>query len=279
MKKILVTTDLSANSKAGIRFAIQLASQNNYQLTFFHVYHILRPTKWSDKVYTSFEHSENEKAKNVLLKFVTGLHKGTGGAAQKLNCVVQTGGTSGREIIRYAEENEFDYICGSRSGGGKTNMLFGSTISMLIKKSSIPVIAVPENYRKIPIKNITYASDLINIEAELKKVADFTGPLHANVELLHFKTPLDYLLESDQIKVIAGKLKEYSISTNFSGLDHGQTLISNMNKIFERTKPSMVIMFTKQNRSIFEKLFLSSISAEFAHLSKMPLLVFKKTGG
>ncbi|MDR6782771.1 nucleotide-binding universal stress UspA family protein [Pedobacter africanus] len=36
MKRILVTTDFSANSKAGLRFAIQLAAQNNYQLTFFH---------------------------------------------------------------------------------------------------------------------------------------------------------------------------------------------------------------------------------------------------
>ncbi len=37
MKKILVTTDFSANSKAAIRFAIQLASQSDTALPFLHV--------------------------------------------------------------------------------------------------------------------------------------------------------------------------------------------------------------------------------------------------
>lgn len=279
MKKILVITDMSANSKAGIRFAIQFASQSNYQLTFFHVYHFLRPTKWSDSVYTSFEHSEHEKTKTRLCKFVSSLYKSKGETVKELTCIVQTGGASGREIMQYAQENKFDYICGSRSGTGKTSMLFGSVISDLIKKCNVPVIAVPENYRRTPIKNIAYTSDLINVEYELKKVADFAGSVNAKVELLHFKTPLDYLLESDQFELIERKLKEYKIATNFSKINYEETLINNMNKVFEQSKPSMVIMFTKQNRSLFEKLFLSSISAEFAHLSKIPLLVFKKTTG
>ena len=38
MKKILVTTDFSDKSKAGLLFAIQLAKQNKYVLTFFHAY-------------------------------------------------------------------------------------------------------------------------------------------------------------------------------------------------------------------------------------------------
>ena len=48
MKKILVTTDFSENSKAGLYFAIQLASQNDAELTFFNTYHILVPTAWND---------------------------------------------------------------------------------------------------------------------------------------------------------------------------------------------------------------------------------------
>lgn len=44
MKKVLVTTDFSENSKAGIRFAIQWASQQRLSLIFVHVLHILRPT-------------------------------------------------------------------------------------------------------------------------------------------------------------------------------------------------------------------------------------------
>lgn len=37
MKRILVTTDFSANSKAGVRFAIQLALQTKCELVFYNV--------------------------------------------------------------------------------------------------------------------------------------------------------------------------------------------------------------------------------------------------
>jgi hypothetical protein len=53
-------------------------------------------------------------------------------------------------------------------------------------------------------------------------------------------------------------------------------LIENMNEAFQRSKPSMVVMFTDQERSFFEKIFSSSISAEYASVSEIPLLVFKK---
>ena len=58
MKKILVTTDFSASSKSALYFAIQLASQTGYSLTFFHSYHVLVPTAWNEKVFNSFEKSE-----------------------------------------------------------------------------------------------------------------------------------------------------------------------------------------------------------------------------
>jgi nucleotide-binding universal stress UspA family protein len=44
MKKIVVTTDLSKASKAGLKFAIQLASQYEVKLVFFQVIELLIPS-------------------------------------------------------------------------------------------------------------------------------------------------------------------------------------------------------------------------------------------
>lgn len=277
MKKILVTTDLSVNSKTGLRFAIQLASQNNYQLTFLHVYRILRPTSWGDAMYASFEIKEEERMVRVLNKFVSDLFKDTGFSGQQPNCVVQKGASSAKDIMQYAEGNGYDFICASRNGIGRAATLFGSTISTLIKKSNIPVIAVPKNYKQKPVTRITYVSDLLSIETELKKVVDFAGALHATVELLHFKVPMDYLTDPRKLENITDRLKKFQITTRFDALNYEETLIKNMNKIFKKTKPSMVIMFTKQKRNLFEKLFLSSITAEYALISKTPLLIFRKS--
>lgn len=278
MKRILVTTDFSANSKAGLRFAIQLAAQNNYQLTFFHVYQMLRPTSWNDAVFISFENSEHKRIKERLYKFVSSLYDATT-SVEGFDFVIEKHVSPERCIRQYAEENHYDYICLSRNGTGKTAMLFGGTVSALIKKSKVPVIAVPETYKRRQVKHIIYASDLANLEPELKQVTDFSVPLKARVELLHFKVPIDYLMQSQQFESISRNLKKYNIAAQFNVLNYEETLIANMNKILKQTNPDMVIMFTKQKRSWFEKLFLSSMSAEYSFLSKRPLLVIKKDQG
>jgi len=43
-----------------------------------------------------------------------------------------------------------------------------------------------------------------------------------------------------------------------------------------KSRPSMVAMFTKQNRDWFERLFVSSKTAQLGFDTKTPLLVFKK---
>jgi len=50
--------------------------------------------------------------------------------------VAKNGTYADREIMGYASEHNYDFICISRSGQGKTTRLFGSNISSLIKKKS-----------------------------------------------------------------------------------------------------------------------------------------------
>ena len=276
MKKILVTTDISNNSKSALRFAIQLASQNGYSLTFFHIYHIPRPTSWSDTSFISFEKSESTQILNKLNKFVADLYKNLGIATETPQCVAKSGAYPDKEIINYASEHNYSLICISRKGHGKTSRLFGSNISSLIKKSKVPVIAVPDNYKRTNISTVTYLSDLSNLDNELRKVSAFTGPLNAKVEMLHFKVPVDYLGNARRLDSIKDKLTEHGVITHYETLNYEKTLIENISKIIDRSKPSVLVMFTDQKRTLFEKIFLSSISAEFSSIVKCPLLVFNK---
>ena len=66
MKKILVTTDFSANSKAALRFTIQLASQGEVALTFLHVQQVMRMTTWNEAAYLAYKKGELAKAKQKL---------------------------------------------------------------------------------------------------------------------------------------------------------------------------------------------------------------------
>jgi nucleotide-binding universal stress UspA family protein len=74
MKKILVTTDFSGNSKTALRFAIQLASQCEVALTFLHVHHIMRMTSWNEATYAEYKKNEMTKAQRALEQFVKSIN-------------------------------------------------------------------------------------------------------------------------------------------------------------------------------------------------------------
>jgi len=276
MKKILVTTDFSANSKAGIRFAVQMSQQEKCELTFFHSCHIVQPKAGEQKSFNSYEKSEILKFRNQLEKFVSSVYKSMGIVPGKIHYAISSSFITDSNIMKYAEDHQFDFICISRSGSGKAKKLFGTNTSNLIMHSSVSVIAVPSNYRRKKISSVLYASDLSNLKAEIKTVLDFSKPLKARAELLHFNYPSDYQNNTGIIREALGAYSKEHISYRLENIDISMNLVSNMQKAIRRIKPSILVMFTNQHQSFFEKLFLSSSTADYSMESSVPLLVFRK---
>ena len=275
--KILVTTDFSANSKAGLRFAIQLASQYKVELTFFHSYYTMKPTSWSDATFAAYEKTEEEKIQSNLKRFVEATYKSMKIGSKNSKCVIKSSVFTEANIRDYASANKFNFICISTRGGGKIKKILGTNTSNLINQSDVPVIAVPNSYRAAKISSILYASDLDHLEKELKQVVEFAKPLKAKVELLHFNSPLEITTDSKLIETAVNKFSKYDITLHLEKPNPVATLISNLETAIKKSKPSMMIMFTQQDRSFFEKLFLSSKSAEYSFHARVPLLVFNKT--
>ena len=276
MLKILATTDFSVNSKAGIRFAIQLASQQACEITFFHSYHIMKPSIWDAKRFTSYEKSETVKIKNKLEKFVAAIYKALDTKPEKVHYVISSSFVTDSNIIKYATDHQFDLICISRRGEGKLKKIFGTNTTNLIQRSTVPVMAIPHNYKSMKINSVLYASDLANLKHEMEKVVAFAKPLGATIELLHLNYPSD---TSDNKNAIEGVIKDYpktNITYRLENIDLIYNLVSNLQKVIKKTKPSILVMFTDQDLGFFEKIFLSSSTADFSLIASVPLLVFKK---
>ncbi|MFE3869592.1 universal stress protein [Flavobacterium sp. LS2P90] len=276
MDKILVTTDFSSNSKAGLRFAIQLASQHEYELTFFHSYYIANLTSMSDAVFADYERKEADKIQKKLNQFVASVYSDMEVVSKNKKCVINSAVFAESNIREYAQENKFSFICISTRGSGKFKKIFGTNTSSLISHSIVPVIAVPHNYRKSEIKSIIYASDLVNLENELKKVIEFTKPLKAKVEILHFNYPAEITTNKKTIDELMKRNSNHNIKLHVENINLAESLISNIEAVIKQSKPSMMIMFTQQNRSFFNKVFFSSNSANYSFNAKVPMLVFNK---
>ncbi len=275
MKNILVTTDFSINSKAAIYFAIQLAKQTRVFITFFHSYHILKPTSFSEAKFEAYEKEQREKIAAHLEDFINDITKDSGISQDQFKCVIRESVVPDGNILNYAEYGGFDYICMGTRGAGKIEKIFGTNTSHVINKSEVPVIAVPKDYESKPITNFLYASDLFSFESDIEKILHLAQPLQAKVKVLNFSFPSE-LEENKAIAERFQKLTDYPIEIHIEENDFQHTLVENISIATEKFQPSLLVMFTNQNKSIFEKLLFSSNSEDVAFKTKVPLLIFKK---
>jgi len=274
--KILVTTDYSVNSKAGIRFAIQLASEHSFSLIFLHVIELLIPTKWNDVKarVRSDEVIRHEQGK--LERFVRNTYKESNAKAGRFECVVRYGAPVSTAIIDYALERKANFICMGTRGAGRIRRIIGTHTSAVIKHSSSPVFAVPRNYKRTPVTHILYASDFADIRNELKQVKLFAMQVRSRISVLHY----DYFL---QIKEAKAEFEKYSLANETSNVkfylqkfDWEESLAAHLRSAIRKFKPSVVALFTKHDRNWYQRVFLSSKSADVSYDTKKPILVFPK---
>lgn len=273
---ILVTTDFSENSKSGLRFAISLAKINNARLIFYNSCIISSQISWSEAAYLQYEKKEIQKRLIRLNKFIAELYKSMKISSSNYECVIKHSMLPESGIIAYAKKQAIDFICIGTQGAGSIKKIFGTTAGNLITKSPIPVIAVPKNYKQKEITNIFFASDFKNYSKELKIVVDFAKPLNASVEVFHLTYAGEKLINAVAITTKLKLKLNHNIKLRISKTDLSKSLIVNLQQAITTSKPSLVVMFTDQKRTFFQKLLLSSTSESLAFKTTVPLLIFNK---
>jgi nucleotide-binding universal stress UspA family protein len=273
--KIVVPTDFSVNSKAGIKFAIQLGSQNNSTLVFYHCIELLRPSKWTDQQYAKHVKSELAYMKEQLTVFIEKCYDQAGAEKVNFECVVERGADPKKCVVKFAVASKASAICMATRGAGKIQKVIGTNSSGILSTSSVPVFVIPSGYRKLPITNIMYASDLADFKSELKRVTDFTKTINGSVYVYHYTEKLEEAETRKKLLTLQSQHAKQGVSFVFNKLE-GQPFAQNFEQDMRKAKTSLGILFTNQKRNWFNKLFQGSNSAEVSFNSKVPILVFAK---
>lgn len=275
--KILVATDYSENSKSAIAFAIQLADQNKeVELCFFHSLHLGHPYELSDEDFAIIEKNKEKEDHLVLKDFVEEIYHKLDIAPQKHEFVVIESVVPHGNIINYAEKGHFDYICVGARGASKLEKYLGTNTVNIINKTNIPVFAIPSSYSYGEISDIIYASDFSDAKPELKKVLDFTTPLYAHVEFLHFAFPSETTNKEIEVESLKKEFKDQEVKFTIIPNNALKPVISNIKQYVLDKHPSLLVMFTVQNKSFFERFLFAGNTETIALKATTPLLVYKK---
>ncbi|WPO78542.1 universal stress protein [Flavobacterium sp. KACC 22761] len=276
MKKILVTTDLSDNSKVAVRFAIQLATQAEYELTFLNVSTALVIDPYSEASFTDVPASNHAKQVQQLIKFIETLYRQTKKKSRNINFIVENKIDINEAILSCAKRIKADYICMSTRGEGLMNKLLGSSTSKVLQDSPIPVFVVPKYYRMKFLSSVLYPSDLENINTELPLIKKFANEFGANLKIYHY----DYFAQEKEIiekwNKIANKYKYDNIEFHLKELNPTKPLLIHLQTAILKMKPSIITMFVKKKKNWFEKLFQIATTSEKGFDTKTPMLVFRK---
>jgi len=276
MKKILVSTDLSTASKAGMRFAIQLARQMEVDLVFFNCFHALIPSS------IHREHIKNnlqEQSKTHLKKlehFVDGLYQSMKVQAGAHRCVVVEHLNPERAILEYAQGNGFDFICMSTRGAGSILKIIGTHTGNVLNKSSVPVLVIPRSYRVRPIQKLLYSSDLENFDKEMPAVSALAEALKVKTDLAHFYLPGKISLNQENLRQMWRVKFPPLDQVYLEPFDLDKGFPAQLDRLIKKTKPSLVVFFSHTKRTWFDKLFSLGISESVSFVTKAPMLVYRK---
>jgi nucleotide-binding universal stress UspA family protein len=182
-------------------------------------------------------------------------------------------------IISFAQKESANYIIISTRGAGTLKKLYGTNTSSLISKSPLPVICVPSSCRVKPVSKLLYASDMTNYEQELKQVVSFARPINATIEMLHVAYPFELILDKQLAEQSLSKKVGYGVNLHYTGHGGGAPLMALIGAAIKISKTDLLVMFTNQERSFFERVFLSSSAQTYSFNAKVPMLSFKKTAG
>jgi nucleotide-binding universal stress UspA family protein len=272
MKNILVPIDFSAASRNAANYAVSLAKPFEADVTFINV---IPPAVIVDDSVLAFVMTTQaeilENNKELMEKEVKALSKEYTG---KITGLVKEGAPA--DIIReMAEVKQADLVVMGMKGKGKSNSVFGSTTTTIIRKFPFPVFVIPEKADYKPIDSITFASDF-DAEIEMGRytlLLDLSKKFNSQVHILNVQKSDSSMSPVEAI----GKMKT---NIAFSNLNHQFHTINEknveegINKFIEKN-PTGILTMVAHKHNLFERMFGKVHTKEMSYQTKIPLLVLQ----
>ena len=151
LKKILVPTDCSENSKKALVYAVRLAQRNNSSVILFHVFEPPEFVRQLPQDYSYEAHEEMRKQCDTAMRRSAETLGMLSEAVKGSNIQIEISqrlGTPYEEIVKFAKEKEGDLIVIATHGyTGLNHFLLGSTAERVVRLAPCPVLVVRKEER------------------------------------------------------------------------------------------------------------------------------------
>jgi nucleotide-binding universal stress UspA family protein len=276
MKRILVPTDFSDCADNALDFALQSARILPAEITLLHAFD-KQGTLYTDYMGVNKEFRQvllqEAEDKLTALKESIEMHRDIAADTRVIP------GSLKKAIEQATSERNYDLIVMGTSGaGGLKERLWGSNTGEVIAASTLPVLAIPHEYKwKKPEKFLIATEHFEMAPSIVDKIFELAGLYMAHVEAAVFTAEGEeaavYIEHARKAPYYEDQLKErYGEHDMKTTQLYGKNLEKALQGHIEKNEIDVLVMITYK-KGFWDRLFHPSLSKRMSYHSKVPLLV------
>jgi nucleotide-binding universal stress UspA family protein len=281
MNTILAPVDFSDNSRNAVEYAVVLATGLKMKLLLMHNY---QPSITSVIHNTISELKGKEagedakKSQDELNKWLDSIKSAN---PNLISYSLFTEGDLIEEIDYLVEENSIDFIVmGTKGASGLKETFIGSNTANVMTAISCPLIAVPEQYEFLGIKQMLFATDYHSSDiSSLRFIIKMAEPFDAQISVLHMNN--DVLISDFQDELLIDlerktkKISGYS-KLNYELIEAHDDLYVTLQRYMIKKEIDLIAMSTRAEKGK-RSIFTIGLVNKMLHHANVPLLIFHTT--
>ncbi len=274
-KHILVPTDFSLHALLAARYAGHMARQLGWTVHLIHTFTPFSSSFANEKFNEEVLNHETEKANTNMGAFKDELTQEFPGVEITTSCHVGMLGDVLPEMAGQAK-NEL-IVMGTKGASGLKYVILGSNTFEIIRKSPIPVLAVPEtvtsfqwetiglltNFKPSEISALQSATTIAGVPKKLTLFHVFEkGKYRTENDLISWKDQIRDRLKIDEITYrVENQVKRMDVWEDFSDYVFNMAESENID----------ILVVTQERKSFLTKLFSRSLVRAMAHQLTVPV--------
>ena len=260
MKRILILTDFSKNSRKATTSALRLfGPKNHYYLLNIYYTPIFGASR--GEMYPLIVDDSKLKLAQELEK-VSEIIDTKGYTIDPIAEICFDEGV----IINFIKSKGIDYVI---MGKGGSHTLIGSFTASITHKSPVAVLLIPEDYECTKIQKIVFATDLLGINKKmLISLIDFAEQNDSEIYILNVYKELKPDSTSFE-KHIDGYLGDIKHSYYYIQSD---SIVEGITQFAEDSQADQLVILNRKD-SLVERLFHTSMTRKLTTHAKRPIMV------
>ena len=266
MKKILITTDFSENSKNAAEYAVSLFGIEDAEYMLINTYSEPRAVTTVVVSLNDFLRKESidgvKKQKEELLAKFEGI---------KIESQTYYGAPA--NTIKALSINEsIDFVVmGTKGASSFENFLIGSNTLEVIKNVDVPILMIPLKCAYAGMKKLAIASDLhkLNHSGLINPLVQIAKQHNAEICVLNV-----HLNDTNYDEALEG----FELHNELEGLEHSfhqevNSDVANGIESFVDSANIDLLAMVARRHNFFERIFTKSITQELSKLAHFPMLI------